>query len=690
MANIKITQLPTATTIGDNDLIPVVTGIGGTPVTGHITKFDFAATIASSPIDTNPVENTYSDIATMLADQSNQTTNYFNYVIDASADTNVLVGDAYYEKKSSSTTTLSTDYRLLSDTEVTVVTDSNSYRVFKIQAIQDEGTPLTTVGGGRISFEFNGANVTAILFNARYSKTVLEFYNKDVNVRFYNRTTQIYQTESVASTAWTTVNTDFYRAEVTGTNIQIADLTVNDRVEFFIVEASATSNVYNLEYQTAITTNTTLDGTQKGLNKVYPVDNTAARTITITTGDYVENDVINIERRGQGTVEVIADTDVFIRGVRDVDNRYFINDVNSLVSVLCRGSEEFGIIGNLKRGYTGKVVTISYGGLQSSETVDVPVTGTGFSANMLVSLSGNATLNSWTYVNNNNITLNITSSGTDGDYLDVTYDNGDVYVDEDAIQLTDVAPIAIVFETTSTSATLSPSTVTNSGSTLKWTVTGDATGIYDANDPTIDLSGNTGTAIITITSADNLVGLTTIRLGSMNITSIDVSAATSLTSFWCFINAALTEIVGLENLTSLTELVAINNGLTTLNTTGLTLLNSIRVEFNYTLGSFDISTNTALTSLQCNSCGLTSLDISTNTALKVITASSNSLTVSEINNILLDRYANGVLTSTRTMTYASQSPAANPTATENTTNDVLDAYNALVSAGWSITGATPA
>ena len=239
MANIKITQLPTATTIGDNDLIPVVTGIGGTPVTGHITKFDFAATIASSPIDTNPVENTYSDIATMLADQSNQTTNYFNYVIDASADPNVLAGDAYYEKLTSSTTTLSTDYRLLSGTEVTVVTDSNSYRVFKIQAIQDEGTPLTTVGGGRISFEFNGANVTAILFNAIYSKTVLEFYNKDVNVRFYNRTTQIYQTESVASTAWTTVNTNFYRAEVTGTQIQTADLTVNDRVEFFILEAAS-------------------------------------------------------------------------------------------------------------------------------------------------------------------------------------------------------------------------------------------------------------------------------------------------------------------------------------------------------------------------------------------------------------------------------------------------------------------
>lgn len=304
MANIKITQLPTATTIGDNDLIPVVTGIGGTPATEHISKFDFAATIASSPVGTNPVENTYSDIATMLADQSNQTTNYFNYVIDASADPNVLAGDAYYEKLTSSTTTLSTDYRLLSDTEVTVVTDSNSYRVFKIQAIQDEASPITTVGGGRISFEYSGANVTAILFNAIYSKTVLEFYNKDVNVRFYNRTTKIYQTESVASTAWTTVNTDFYRAEVTGTQIQIADLTVNDRVEFFILEESAGGGggvLSTVEQFTATaaqtafvlsTTPTNVDVYMDSTYQIPTIDYTlATNTVTLTEGAFVNSKI---------------------------------------------------------------------------------------------------------------------------------------------------------------------------------------------------------------------------------------------------------------------------------------------------------------------------------------------------------------------------------------------------------------
>jgi len=373
----------------------------------------------------------------MLADQSNQTTNYFNYVVNAAADPNVLAGDAYYEKLTASTTTLSTDYRLLSDTEVEIIRDSNSYRVFRIQAIQDDGTPLTSVNGGRISFEYSGANVTAILFNQRYTDAILEFYGKDVNVRFYNRSTRVYQTEAVASTAWTTVNTNYYRAAVTGTNIQIADLSVNNRVEFFIVEGTSSAGGGALEYQTAITANTTLDGTQKGLNKVYPVNNTAARTITVTTGDYVENDVINIERRGQGSVEIIADTGVFIRGVRNSENRYFINDVNGIVALLCRGSEEFGIIGDLSRGYSGAVTTSSYTSLQPTETANVTVIGTGFSSNMKdPAITGNATLNSWVFVDGTEITLNITSSGIDTDTLDITYDNGDIFIDVNAITLT--------------------------------------------------------------------------------------------------------------------------------------------------------------------------------------------------------------------------------------------------------------
>lgn len=210
--------------------------------------------------------------------------------------------------------------------------------------------------------------------------------------------------------------------------------TITDQTDLVNYVAANSGGAF--EYQTEITANTTLDGTQKGLNKVYPVNNTAARTITITTGDYVENDVINIERRGQGSVEIIADTGVRIRGVRDIENRYFINDPNSMVAVICRGSEEFAIVGNLKRGYTGAVTTSSYGTLTEGDTgVDVAVTGTGFSDNMLVSVSANATLNSFTVNSPTSLTLNMDAVGSASDTVTVTYDNGDVFVDTDAITI---------------------------------------------------------------------------------------------------------------------------------------------------------------------------------------------------------------------------------------------------------------
>lgn len=200
----------------------------------------------------------------------------------------------------------------------------------------------------------------------------------------------------------------------------------------------------SLNYQTPIINNTTLDGTQKGLNNLYPVVSDNDIQITIASGDYVENDVINIERVGNGNVEIVADNDVFIRGVRDIDNRYFINDNHSLISLLCKGGEEFTIIGNLTRGYTGAVTTSSYSTLSVGD-INEPITviGTGFSANMKTPIvSSNATLVSWSYINNNQITLFLTAVGGSGDDVTITYDNGDVFVDTDAITIGTDIPTA--------------------------------------------------------------------------------------------------------------------------------------------------------------------------------------------------------------------------------------------------------
>lgn len=196
--------------------------------------------------------------------------------------------------------------------------------------------------------------------------------------------------------------------------------------------------VANLEFQTEITASTTVfDGTQKGGGKIYPFNSSAAQTLQIDSGDYIENDTINIERRGVGTLEIVQGTGVRFRGVRDVDNRFFVNDTNSMVSLLCRGSEEFSIVGNLKRGYFGAVSTSTYGELKENDTnVDVTVTGSGFASNMIVTVSSNATqANPFTFVSATEITLHLTAVGVENDTVSVTYDNGDLITDVDAITI---------------------------------------------------------------------------------------------------------------------------------------------------------------------------------------------------------------------------------------------------------------
>ena len=198
-------------------------------------------------------------------------------------------------------------------------------------------------------------------------------------------------------------------------------------------QANVSGGGGELEYQAEITTSTTLT-TQEGLNKVYPVNSASDIVITVPQGVYNVNDVINFERRGSGSVEFVgANDNVRLRGVRDVENRYFINDKFSWVSLICRGGDEFSVIGRLSDGYTGAVTTSNYTAIGATETDNVTVTGTGFSDNMLVTITGNATLNSVTVNSTNQCVLNITTSGSPGDNLTIEYDNGDIFTDTDAI-----------------------------------------------------------------------------------------------------------------------------------------------------------------------------------------------------------------------------------------------------------------
>lgn len=181
-----------------------------------------------------PVENEYPDIASMLADQANQTEKFFQFVVDASADPEVQIGDsAYYEKLSTSTGSLTGDYRLLSDGETLIIEDANGYKVFRVDLLQDNSVPITTIRGGRIGFEYDILDdfVTGVFFNRRYSdiieNIVAENGRSDFFIRIYNRRARKYHLIKVDSFDY--VNTDFVRANVEKI-VNISNFQINDRV----------------------------------------------------------------------------------------------------------------------------------------------------------------------------------------------------------------------------------------------------------------------------------------------------------------------------------------------------------------------------------------------------------------------------------------------------------------------------
>jgi hypothetical protein len=224
MANKKLSELTTTETLSPTDLVYVVKDVATTPVSRGMTVENLTAEVATSSVSTNPVENTYANVAAMIADQANQTLRFFEFVEDT---------EVYYEYLGTTTPSIA-DYRLLSDSEVLTVTGNNGYKTFRLQSIQDDSTPLTTVSNGRIGLQYdNGTDaVTGILFNSAYTRIIQRYVSLygsvDYYINIYNRSKRQYQLAKV--TGFATVNTNFTLASIENT-ISRNDFAVNNRLE---------------------------------------------------------------------------------------------------------------------------------------------------------------------------------------------------------------------------------------------------------------------------------------------------------------------------------------------------------------------------------------------------------------------------------------------------------------------------
>ena len=176
---------------------------------------------------------------------------------------------------------------------------------------------------------------------------------------------------------------------------------------------------------------------------------------------------------------------------------------------------------------------------------------------------------------------------------------------------------------------------------------------------TSDISGRTSLMIpsknITdLTGIEDFISLTNLTCNSNQITSLDLSNNTALTRLQCYDNqltsidvtqnTALTflnvninqlESIDLSQNTLLTTLGIYDNQLTSLDITKNTALVYVQCQVNQ-ISDLDVSQNTALLNLNCSGNLFTSLDLSYNTALTTLNCGASQLSVLDISqNTLL-------------------------------------------------------
>ena len=192
----------------------------------------------------------------------------------------------------------------------------------------------------------------------------------------------------------------------------------------------------------------------------------------------------------------------------------------------------------------------------------------------------------------------------------------------------------ITFTTTSNGSNWSPVIVAKTGATLRWTASGGGIvqQVVDANDPTFNLSANTGTVTITVESADGFDGLSRLSLNYLKVSNLNLSAATKL------------------------ELLSLRG--------------------NVNLGTVALVDFPLLNTFYADGTDLTSIDFSENKLLKTIWIHNNDLPYVQLDKVIMDLDMNGVINGTLRMLGQS----TRSTLTYNS----LNAYNNLKSKNWNI------
>ncbi|MBU2923063.1 LamG domain-containing protein [Winogradskyella psychrotolerans] len=382
----------------------------------------------------------YANEAAMIADQGSQTEGLIYRYNAPEISHFVYLG---------TTTGTIADYDPISQEEIDAFLNSANFQIKELKSkVIDENVDIPA---GEINdfadtsfvIEVDNDIVNAIYYDQGYSALLAKYRELKHNgerifLNMYNSS----QNKSVVAEVDSyemVLNNTICKANLVATGnfaINEADMNVTDVFHLFLpyVGGYESGGPNTISVASEITENTTISGAQKGLNSLYPINSSSDVKITVNKGTYVIGDVINFKRRGSGEVAFHRGENVRLEGYRSLDNIHRLQHKGNLASVVfdrLDGDVLVGtVIGDISKGYTGPVTTSFYGNLREDEVgKSVTVIGMGFSENILISVSENAILNSWTFVSDTEITLNLDAVGDEGDTFDILYDNGDLSTD---------------------------------------------------------------------------------------------------------------------------------------------------------------------------------------------------------------------------------------------------------------------
>lgn len=194
-------------------------------------------------------ENIYPDIASMLADQVNQTPGRVQYVIDGTGDITVIPtgSSVYYEKLETNDSVLE-DYRKLSILEIENLALTSDFSTFKIDDMSLTPVVSTPSGSINIQYEIIENKITAIVFDNVYSSYLSIFASTfsglDFHLKLYDKTNKKAILTKITGLEYTDAAATHYRVLLDSTmlftSVNVGDIV---QIEISVSESSSASKV---------------------------------------------------------------------------------------------------------------------------------------------------------------------------------------------------------------------------------------------------------------------------------------------------------------------------------------------------------------------------------------------------------------------------------------------------------------